>query len=231
MKSSQKTSVVTLDTRRHEVTNTQLAATISALDVPLSRHCPYVTQAGDGVRSGEVRVVWNFDGHRASDISRLWIDEAWLEGNPIHPVAVCRRAFRTWRDLISFVRGVPCRLEPVTGSESTATPDTRKAACIEALGHQLLGYSRIESTFFWHFKRCSELHADFDLYEKPDLCELLPEANISYVRAALHNHAVMVGLCKEVQQVRVAHRGRIAVIGVNAPQSVVDTIDKYLHRK
>ena len=231
MKSQPKLAITRLDTRRHEVTNTQLAATIAALDVPLSEHCPYVTQAGDGVHSGEVRVVWNFDGQRANDISRLWSDEVWLAANPAHPVSVCRRAFRTYRELISFVRGVPCRIENCNGSGSTATPDTRKASCMEALGHKLLGYSRIDDSFFWHFAKSPELHADFDLYDKRDLCQALPDANISYARAALHNHAVMVRLIKDIQQVRVAHRGRIAVIGVNAPQSVVDTIDKYLHRK
>jgi hypothetical protein len=214
--------------------NTQLAATIAAFDVPLKWPEPYTVQAGDGIEG--IRVTWHFaesapNGTQTKAMIVAWNDDEWLAANAEHPLAMARRAFRNYREMIEHVRGGPPVCPPLSSTELMThwTGDTRKAACMEAIGHPMVGYSRSEDWLRWHFRQAAA--ADLALYDQPDLHLQLPTSSIAYVRASLVNYAEMLKWIKTAQMIRVEHHGRIAVVGVNASKKWVDTLEKLLYRK
>jgi hypothetical protein len=228
----EKLAVTYMVGERTDTGNTQLAATLGAFDVPLKTGEPFSTQVGDGIRG--VRVTWHFDplsktNTKATDLVRLWGDAEWRAANREHPLSCAWRAFKSYREMVLQIRGGEPVINRWTGSDPThATGDTRKAACIESLGHPLLGYTQTGDWWMWHFPQAAA--ADLALYDKQDLCETLPHATISYVRAALLNYATMIRWIKDIQTCRIVHKGRIALVGVNAPQSTKDIIEKLLYR-
>jgi hypothetical protein len=216
-----------------DTANTQLAATIAAFDVPLCDSEPYTVQAGDGIRGK--RVTWHFkqaapNGIKAKSLAELWHANDWHVANPDNAFARCRRAFRTYRDLVDQTRGGPQTVSMFDRvGPSINTGDSRKAAALESLGHPLLGWTCSSEWWHWHFPQAAA--SDAALYDKPTLHLDLPTADISYVRAALINYSWMLKWIADIIQARVTHRGRVALIGVDAPKREVEIIEKLLYRK
>jgi hypothetical protein len=216
-----------------ETKDTELAATIAAFDVPLCDTEPYTVQAGDGIRGK--RVTWHFkqaapNGIRAMSLASFWHDNDWHAANSDNAFARCRRAFKTRRDLIDQIRGGPQTLSMFSkATPSIYTASIAQAATLEALGHPLLGWTCSSEWWHWHFPQAAA--SDAALYDKPTLHLDLPDADISYVRAALINYSWMLKWIADIIQARVTHRGRVALIGVDAPKREVEIIEKLLYRK
>ena len=215
---------------RMEVSQLQLAATIYAFDVPLHKERPFTTQAGDGVQG--VKVVWNFHqtdpaGNNPKALSGKWADESWMVVNPTHPLAVTKRAFCEYYSLLSACReGFGYS---VWNGPAVRITNTRKAAVIRALGHPITGWQRNDAVTTWCFHEAAA--TDAVIYDRLDLYQTLPDAPISYAKAALLSHEAMIAASKQVQLARVEHRGRVAMIGTQSTQSQINSIEKLLYRK
>jgi len=226
-------AITSLDGGTAATRNTQLAATIYAFDVPFNEANPYETATGDGI-SG-VRVTWHFEqdspsGNSPDAIIKRWLDDTWLAANPSHPLAQCKSAFRWLKDMVATAKQQTADPLPnFIGGDSLIVMSNRQAACAAGVGHKFLGYSVRDGVYRWHLHRAAA--ADLALYEDKELHNRLPDENISYVRAALVNHDVLVGVIKHVQFFRVEHRGRSAMIGNTIPKQQLDKLERILYRK
>ena len=209
--------------------NAKLAATIFAFDVPLNASEPYTTQAGDGI-SG-VRILWNFeapqDGNSPKEIIQKWHDEKWKALNPDNPLTKCYDAFQAMDDLVSAARrktGFPTHRGP-----SLKVASTRHAAILIGMDHPLLGWTWHGDQALWHFREGAG--ADMALINDPRLYQKLPDSAISYVKGAIMGHESMVAMIHDIRQVRVEHKGRVAIIGKDIPKAQLDSLEKILYRK
>ena len=222
--------VTTIDSASSEVSNPQLAATIYAFDVPLRPENPFTTSAGDGLRA--VRVIWNFHqpdpaGNAPEVIVQRWNDKVWLDRNPADPLTICRRAFENFgmlKEMIEHGRGLAYHSGPCA-----AVTNTRMAAVLLALGHPLLGWRRNPQVTTWCFHQAAA--ADAALYHDQRLYERLPDAAISYAKAAILGHEAMVAAIKDIQFARVQHKGRTAMIGRDMPADKLSKLEQILYRK
>lgn len=222
--------ISTIDSTSCETADTRLAATIYAFDVPLNEANPYTTSAGDGLKN--TRVVWNFQqsdtaGNSPKEIARLWADKVWQINNPDSPLSVCRMAFEEHDKLKRYLQ-LGRGLEVHYGAGTLIT-NTRKAAVLIALGHCIIGWRRNDQVTTWVFHQAAA--TDAALYDSPRLYERLPDTAISYARGAILGHEAMIAKIKDIQFVRVEHKGRIALVGRDMRKDKIDALEKLLYRK
>lgn len=85
--------------------NTQLAAALVALGVPLDRHVggQWHREVVAGTQRDET--VWTLGAlsadrrHNTAELAARWNDDAWLKANRAHPLAIMRAAFRSYKCL------------------------------------------------------------------------------------------------------------------------------------
>jgi hypothetical protein len=210
--------------------NIRLAATVFAFDVPLNRDNPYTTTAGDGING--VRVVWHFQpvagGNSPQEIAQRWADRYWLDMFPVHPLAICRKAFTEYDNLVRAVKS-KSGFDTFCGP-STTIESTRHAAILLALGHTLHGWKWHDYGASWQFHQASA--ADAALLADERLYDKLPDHPISYAKGALIGHEYMTKhVLSTIGNAQVQHRGRTAIIGRNTPKNLQDQIEKLLYRK
>lgn len=222
--------ITAIDSLDQSTSDTRLASTIYAFDVPLHEQNPFTTSAGDGLKG--TRVVWHFHqtdpaGNSPKEIHQKWNDGFWIEANPTHPLAICKNAFERNEWMVRQTKmGMPSMQETHIGLHE---PNTRKAAVLNALGHPLKGYIRGDRWITWVFDEAAA--TDAALYDDPRLYERFPDAAISYAKAAILGHVAMITAIKNIQFARVEHRGRTALIGRDMPKDKLDQLEKLLYRK
>lgn len=221
--------ITPLDSLDAYTASPKLAATIYAFDVPLNPHNPWTTSAGDGING--VRVVWHFQqtdaaGNSPGAIIKRWHNDEWLACNPNHPLSICKEAFACHDRLIDSIDKLSGR--PHFGAGCLIT-NTRKASVLCALGHQMIGWRKNPQVTTWVFHESAA--ADAALYDDEALFKKLPDANISYAKAAIIGHENMVKVIKQIQFARVEHRGRVALIGRDMQKRQIDALEKILFRK
>lgn len=223
-------SISTIDGQTGDIDNLTTAATVYAFDVPLHPANPYSTQAGDGIKG--VRIIWHFHqpdpaGNSPQKIARLFRDAVHHHRNPNDPVTICARAFDEFyrmKTMLDLGRGVPQHY----GAACRVT-NTRKAAVLVALGHPLIGWQRNPQVTTWCFHEAAA--TDAALYSDTALYAKLPDAAISYAKAALLGHEAMVDVAKKAQFARIEHRGRTALIGNDVDRATLNSLEKLLYRK
>jgi len=225
-----KFAVTTIDSASASTANPRLAATIYAFDVPLHESNPYTVTAGDGLK--ETRVVWNFNqsdraGNSPAEICTRWHDQPWLDANPNNPLAVCKAAFEWFEQMMHMLK-IRRGLDYYDGACVEIT-NTRKAAVLAALGHPLVGWKTRPVVTTWCLHQAAA--ADALLYDDAALYTKLPDAAISYARAAILGHEAMIKAIKDIQFARVEHRGRVATIGRDLGGEKLNQLEKILYRK
>lgn len=215
-----------------DVDNLQLAAIIYGMDVPLHKKNGWTVQSGHGIKGN--RLTFHFSqtdpaGYRPKQIAEWYNSPEFQTNNPGHPVSVCCKAFAKWHEFSSIAkREKPCSF--FNGNADTVRiTNTRKAAVIAAMGHPMMGIRWSGPCCIFHFPASAAV--DDRLYERPDLYKEIPNHNLAYAKAALLSHEEMLHLAGSVSFARVEHKGKIAIIGKDANQRGIDTIDKLLHRK
>jgi len=216
-------------------TNTRAAATLAALDIPLDKHRTLTTIKGDGVQG--TQITWHFQetcpaGNSSAAMLKAWDDPAWARDNPNCPLVNCKRAFMRSHELVAYTRGdLHLQLPAPCPQPFCETPDTRKAAAMERLGHPLRGVRKVGSEYRFQFPQSAA--ADFALWDDPKTHMRLPDAMISYLWCAFDNHRVMVDAIKQhgVQFAAVEHRGRRAFVGKDMDQRSIDGLEKILYRR
>jgi len=214
-----------------DVDNLQLAAIIYAMDVPLKQQNGWTVQAGQGIKGN--RVTFHFHqtdpaGYKPKQIADWYHNPEFLAKNPIHPVSVCVTAFSKWHEFAMIAkREKYCGF--FNGSADTVRiTNTRKAAVIAAMGNPMMGIRWSGPCCIFHFPASASV--DDLLYER-DVYKEIPKHNLAYAKAALLGHEEMLNLAGNVSFARVEHKGRIAIIGKDASQRGIDTLDHLLHRK
>jgi hypothetical protein len=223
-----KFAITAIGSESADVVNPRLAATIYAFDVPLHPENPFSVTAGDGIQGR--RTTWHFHqtdpaGNAPGDIVKRWHDTKWLDENPQHPLAVCKRAFAEHDQLKHYLklgRGLDSHYGP-----ACAVSNTRKAAVLAALDHPLLGWRRNDLVTTWCFHQAAA--ADSALFDDPKLYEKLPFDAIAYAKGAILGHFAMVDMA--IQYARIEHRGRAAIIGKDMPKDKLDALERILYRK
>jgi hypothetical protein len=222
-------ATVGIESTENHTDNARLAATIYAFDVPLDPSQPWSVISGDGIKG--TRVVWHFaprrDGNQPSEIAKRWYDGAWQAKNYDNPLTVCRRTFDEYSRMVAAIKAG--RGYPSIPHARVTIHTTRIAAALVALGHQLDGWHASDYGTAWKFHEAAA--NDAALLERDDLYEKLPDSPISYARGAILGHAFMVDHIKSVTTTRHEHRGRVALIGRNCPDSHILTLEKLLYRK
>lgn len=90
--------------------NTQLAAALTALGIPLDPHVG-AQHFREKVAPSNIKdtTVWTFAERSAcgkydsAEMVRCWHDEAWMKANPEHPLAYLRAAFRNRDKLLDYI--------------------------------------------------------------------------------------------------------------------------------
>ncbi len=87
--------------------NTQLAAALTALGIPLDPDLPPQHFVEEVAGEKKHLTLWTLapaspDGkHHTEELMRVWNDDSWLRANRAHPLAAMRAAFRCYRPHIS----------------------------------------------------------------------------------------------------------------------------------
>ena len=225
--------VESIDGLTSDIQSTVLAAVIYAFDVPLAKDNPYSTQAGDGIPGKNIRVTWHFqstpEGNSPKIIANRYKDDVWQAKNPTDPLTRCRVAFDAFfgmKKCLKEKRGIDI-FNPA--KHSTRVESTRLAACLVGMGHPIAGWHWNDYGAAWHFDQAAGV--DAVLIHDEHLIDRLPDEPISFVKGAIMGHAAMMDKIFQIQNIRVEHKGRIAVIGKHIPQKRLDALEKILYRK
>lgn len=188
------TPITDLRDERHplESQNTQLAAALTALGIPLDQHIGaqhFTEKTERGVRN---LTVWTLaersaDGRFiAADLVKVWNDDAWLKANRAHPLAAMRAAFRTYKAL----QNPDCTLRELI---------TLDVAADRARDPELRPVSDEEILRQW---------APFSASGEP------PRTAVEYVIQAFRNHKLLIAfICDKQGPLVVKRRGdRQAII-------------------
>lgn len=227
--------IVSLTGEAGATTNTRAAATLAALDMPLDLKRTFTSMRGDGIHG--TQVTWHFaetcpKGNSSAKMIKAWGDPEWEEKNPDCPLVNCKKMFIRSADLALFTQGklnlhLPSPIPP----PFCETPDTRKAAAMERLGHPIKGVRRLGPEYRFQFDQSAA--TDFALWDDPKTHVRLPDALISYLWCAYDQHRGMVDFIKRIgaQFAAVEHRGRWAFVGKDMDQAAIDGLERLLYRK
>jgi len=215
-----------------EIVDPKLAATIIAIDVPLLEHAPLRTIIGDGYKSK--RIIWQFNGasptgNTAALVAKAWFDDKWLAKNESHTLARIKRAFTAMHQMAEHAKGGIEYVGKCTNNDTIKTAGTPIAATLVALGHPCLGYSHYADSIWWHFDRAAAV--DLDLWMDKEIHLKLPDADLSYIKAALLNWKQLLQDIKSNTHTAVKHKNRTAYIGKDDDAKTILTLEKLLYRK
>ena len=227
-------SMVSLTSEAGATENTRAAAALTALDFPLNKARTLTSIAGDGVKG--LQVTWHFEkecpqGNSSALALKEWDNPKRAKEHPDCPLVAIKAAFIRSAELARFTRDEdrldlpgPC---PPPFCE---TPDTRKAAAMERLGHPLKGVRRVGVEYRFQFAQAAA--ADFAAWDTPGLDVRLPDSLITYLWCSFDNHRLMVDAIKQqgAQFAAVRHRERVAYVGRDMPKTQLDQLDRLLHR-
>lgn len=88
-----------------ETTNTQLAAALCAVGIPLNKDCPVRLITGDRDRHAFFFEPQSPCGlYVAAELIKAWDDKEWHEKNPEHPFAYLKVAFQNSTRLTDYIK-------------------------------------------------------------------------------------------------------------------------------
>jgi hypothetical protein len=93
-----------------ETTNTELAAALAAVGIPMDPICPIriLTGAGGDRHCFFFQEKSPCGNYKTDDLIRAWNDPDWHRTHPEHPFAYVKVAFKNKHGLVDYVkRGVP----------------------------------------------------------------------------------------------------------------------------
>jgi hypothetical protein len=215
-----------------EITDPKLAATIIAIDVPLMPLTPMRVIKGDGY--SKPRVVWQFagaspTGNTAGLVTKAWFDDEWIAKNATHTLARIKRAFTAMFLMAEQSKGGIRYTHNCTNPDTVKTAGTAIAATMVGLDHPCLGSSEYGGSTWWHFDRAAAV--DLNLWMDKEIHLKLPEADLSYIKAALLNWKQLLSDIKSVTHTAVKHKNRTAYVGKDDDQKTILTLEKLLYRK
>ena len=227
---------------RYSTTNTNLAACIGSLKIPVKSQQP-VTATKD--ETGIRKVSFWFEEKGAEEFCgqihvSLLIEKAWKERetfeplNPGHPLIPMRAALdkRDWLNKAWHGRIMPAASLAPAGF---VTEDLFIASCLMASGFPLLRLDRPRYVFAKIPKtQLSNMQLDYDNFEQPGFID----RPIALMRRALEARALLVNLAKhpgiETQLIFKAGHvdadgGRMAFISEHATDEQAETLLDILH--
>jgi len=215
-----------------EISDPQLAATIIAIDIPLHQTAPMQVVVGDGIKSR--RIIWQFagaspTGNTAQIVAKAWFDDEWIAKNSKHTLARIKRAFTAMFLMAEQSKGGMRYVEECTNADTIKTAGTAIAATMVGLDHPCLGSTQYGGSTWWHFDRAAAV--DLDLWMDKEIHLKLPDADLSYIKAALLNWKQLLSDIKSVTHTAVKHKNRTAYVGKDDDQKTILTLEKLLYRK
>jgi hypothetical protein len=215
-----------------EISDPQLAATIIAIDIPLHQVAPMQVVVGDGIKSR--RIIWQFagaspTGNTAGLVAKAWFDDEWIAKNSTHTLARIKRAFTAMFSMAEQSKGGMRYVEECTNADTIKTAGTAIAATMVGLDHPCLGSTQYGGSTWWHFDRAAAV--DLDLWMDKEIHLKLPDADLSYIKAALLNWKQLLSDIKSVTHTVVKHKKRTVYVGKDDDQKTILTLEKLLYRK
>jgi hypothetical protein len=214
-----------------KISDPKLAATIIAIDVPLAS-TPMQVVTGDGIKG--YKIIWQFTGasptgNTADIVTKAWFDDDWLAKNASHTLAKIKNAFQVMYAMSRHAKGEEKYVSKCDAFDTIKTASTPAAASMVALGHICLGYNDYSGSTWWHFNRAAAV--DLDCWYDKEIHLKLPDADVSYIKAALLNWKQLLAEVKNITHTAVQHNGRTAYISKDDDQKTILTLEKLLYRK
>jgi hypothetical protein len=215
-----------------EISDPQLAATIIAIDIPLHQAAPMQVVVGDGIKSR--RIIWQFagaspTGNTAQIVAKAWHDDEWIAKNATHTLAKIKRAFAAMFLMAQQSKGGMRYVKECTNEDTIKTAGTAIAATMVGLDHPCLGSTQYCGSTWWHFDRAAAV--DLDLWMDKEIHLKLPDADLSYIKAALLNWKQLLSDINSVTHTAVKHKNRTAYVGKDDDQKTILTLEKLLYKK